>query len=187
MQQLEQNSYVASNYEIAQNGLLESILGGDTDIENRATLGPMIPIRLFQILRLIALGSGMEDMIGSGAPAMVNQSGRSLGQVLGGAVNKNNDKDLDTFIGEIGHLCKQLSIGILVPTKVNMETGEINLRVDECVSCAGVHGVNAPICHFEAGMVGGIIRSFSGRNVRAIETKCNAIGDKTCLIEAKIL
>ena len=187
MNSVVQQDQIVSDYEIAQRVLLDSILTGETDVENRETLGPTIPIRLFQVLRMIALGTGVEDMIGPGASAMVYQSGAHLGRILGHAVNQSKDKDLDAYVGEIGLLCKRLNIGIVVPTKVDLDAGEIGFRVDECVSCAGIHGVNAPICHFEAGMVGGIVGDFSGRSVRATETKCNAIGDKTCAIETKIL
>ena len=177
----------SSDYEIAVRGLLQSILDEKTDVENRATLGANIPIQLFQVLRMIALGTGMEDLVGPGASAMVYQSGANLGRILGHAVNQSKDKDLDNYVEEIASLCKRLSIGIVVPTKVNLDAGEIDFRVDECVSCAGISGVNAPICHFEAGMVGGIVGEFAGRTIKATETKCNAIGDKTCAIEAKIL
>ncbi len=177
----------SSDYEIATRGLLQSILNNDTEVENRMTLGPTIPIRLFQVLRMIALGTGVEDLIGPGASAMVYQSGVNLGRILGTAVNETKDKDLETYVGEIGLLCNRLSIGIVVPTKVDLDSGEINFRVDECVSCAGIHSVNAPICHFEAGMVGGIVGEFVGQNVKATETKCNAIGDKTCAIATKIV
>ncbi|MEE9412581.1 MAG: V4R domain-containing protein [Methylococcales bacterium] len=177
----------SSDYEIATRGLLQSILNDETEVENRMTLGPTIPIRLFQVLRMIALGTGVENLMGPGASAMVYQSGVNLGRIFGTAVNETKDKDLDTYVGEIGLLCKRLSIGIVVPTKVDLNSGEINFRVDECVSCAGIHSVNAPICHFEAGMVGGIVGEFVGQNVKATETKCNAIGDKTCAIATKIL
>ncbi len=176
-----------SDYEIAKRVLLRSILNEETDVENRESLGSMIPIRLFQVLRMIALGAGVEELIGPGASAMVYQSGASLGRILGNAVNESKDKDLDMYVGEIGALCQRLSIGMVVPTRVDLDSGELDFRVDECVSCAGIHGVNAPICHFEAGMVGGIVGEFAGRNVKAIETKCNAIGDKTCAITAQIL
>jgi predicted hydrocarbon binding protein len=176
-----------SDYEIASQIILQSILDDKSSIENRMTLGETVPIQLFQIMRMVALGTGMEGMIGTGASAMVYQSGVNLGRILGSAVNPTKDKDLDTYVGEIGLLCNKLSIGIVVPTKVDLDSGEIDFRVDECVSCAGVHSVSAPICHFEAGMVGGIVGDFLGHNVKATETKCNAIGDKTCAIATKFL
>lgn len=187
MNNIATQDHATSNYEIAQQVLLQSVLDDETSVENRATLGPTIPIRLFQMLRMTALGVGMEDLIGPGASAVVYQSGDNLGRILGNAVNPSNEKDLEAYVDGIGMLCKRLSIGIVVPTKVDLDSGEINFRVDECVSCAGIHGVSAPICHFEAGMVGGIVGEFAGRIVRATETKCNAIGDKTCAIHTKIL
>jgi len=173
-----------SDYDIAQNLLLESILSQEEHIQNRASLGGMVPIRLFQLLRLVALGSNLEDLLGQGAPALVYQSGQSLGQILGKAVHQKTGNDLDAYVGEIGTVCRHLSIGILVPTRVKADKGGFSLRVDECVSCAGIHGVGAPICHFEAGMVGGILRTFANIPFKVRETKCNAVGDKACLIEA---
>jgi hypothetical protein len=176
-----------TDYQIAQEQIFNSIIAGEFDVKNREELGPMVPIRLFQVLRMVAMGAIVEDMIGNGAPALVYHSGQSLGQAIGHIVAEKSNKDLDTYVGKIEQLCRHLSIGLVVPVKVDLSAGVLELRVDECVSCAGVHDVLAPICHFEAGMVGGIVKTFFGRNVRATETKCNAIGDKTCLIKVDLL
>jgi predicted hydrocarbon binding protein len=176
-----------SDYQIAQQQILDGIISGEFDIENRKDLGPLIPIRLFQALRMVALGSNVEDILGQGAPSLVYHSGQSLGLAMGQIAAANIDKDLETYVGKIKLLCRQLSIGLVVPDKVDLSAGVLELRVDECVSCAGIHNVSAPICHFEAGMVGGIVRTFFNRNVKATETKCNALGDKTCLIRVDLL
>lgn len=175
-----------SDYQIAQDKILDSVFKGDFDIENRNNLGPLIPIRLFQILRMVALGANVEEMLGDGAPALVYHSGQGLGQVLGQAVIEQADKNFESYVSQIEQLCKKLSIGLLVPETVDMKAGVFELRVDECVSCAGIDGVTAPICHFEAGMVGGIFKTFFNKNVKAKETKCNALGDDTCLINIKL-
>ncbi len=176
-----------TDYQIAQQQILDGIIGGEFNIENRTDLGPLIPIRLFQVLRMVALGSNVEDILGQGAPSLVYHSGQSLGLTLGHIVAANVDKDLETYVGKIEQLCRKLSIGLVVPDKVDLEAGVLELRVDECVSCAGIHNVSLPICHFEAGMVGGIVKAFFNRNVKATETKCNALGDKTCLIRVDLL
>lgn len=176
-----------TDYQLAQQQILEGILSGEFGIENRNDLGPLIPIRLFQVLRMVALGSNVEDILGQGAPSLVYHSGQSLGSTLGQIVAANVDKDLETYVGKIQQLCRQLCIGLVVPDKVDLSGGLLELRVDECVSCAGIHNVAAPICHFEAGMVGGIVKAFFKRNVKATETKCNALGDKTCLIRVDLL
>lgn len=176
-----------TDYQLAQQQILDGIISGEFGIENRDELGPLIPIRLFQVLRMVALGSNVEDILGQGAPSLVYHSGQNLGLALGHIVAANADKDLDVYVGKIEHLCRQLSIGLVVPDKVDLSAGVLELRVDECVSCAGIHNVSSPICHFEAGMVGGIVKAFFNRNVKATETKCNALGDKTCLIRVDLL
>ena len=176
-----------TDYQLAQQQIFDGIISGEVGIENRKDLGPMIPIRLFQVLRMVALGSNVEDILGQGAPSLVYHSGQNLGLALGHIVVANADKDLETYVGRIEQLCRQLSIGLVVPDKVDLIAGVIELRVDQCVSCAGIHNVSSPICHFEAGMVGGIVKSFFKRNVKATETKCNALGDKTCLIHVDLI
>lgn len=175
-----------SDYQIAQNKILDSVFKGEFEIANRENLGPLIPLRLFQILRMVALGANVEDMLGDGAPALVYHSGQGLGQVLGQAVIEQADKNFEAYVGQIEQLCKKLSIGLLIPETIDIKAGIFEMRVDECVSCAGIDGVSSPICHFEAGMVGGFFKTFFNTNAKAKETKCNALGDDTCLIHIKL-
>ncbi len=175
-----------SDYQIAQKKILNSVLDGEFDIENRTNLGPLIPIRLFQVLRMVALGANVEEMLGDGAPALVYHSGQGLGQVLGQTLIEQADNNFEVYVGKIEQLCKKLSIGLLIPETIDMKAGVFELRVDECVSCAGIDGVTSPICHFEAGMVGGFFKTFFNTNAKAKETKCNALGDDTCLIHIKL-
>lgn len=176
-----------TDYAHAENQLLQSILAGEESIANRETLGPTIPIRLFQTLRLMALGTSMEDMVGGGSRALVYRSGQRLGETLGRAVLPITGRDLNTYLGQVRDVALKLSLGLVVPEKVDLGEGKLVLRVDECVSCAGITQTSAPICHFEAGMVGGLVRAFAGMDARATETRCNAVGDRTCGIEVQIM
>ncbi len=133
------------------------------------------------------MGSSIEAMVGDGARALVYQAGQRVGNALGQAVVEGAEKDLNKYLGLIGKVCLDLSIGLVVMEKMDSARGLLSLRVDECVSCAGLSGATAPICHFEAGMVGGIVRVFVGKDVKASETRCNAVGDKTCGIDVQIL
>jgi predicted hydrocarbon binding protein len=176
-----------SDYDKAGQQLLQSILAGDDHVANRETLGPRVPIQLFQALRLIGLGSSIEQMVGGGARALIYQSGARVGQVLGSAVLPRSGKDLAKYLQLIRDVCLKLTIGQVVLEHESNAEGKLVLRVDECVSCAGISGVAAPICNFEAGLVGGLVKVFVERDVRALETRCNAVGDKTCGIEVRVL
>jgi uncharacterized protein len=176
-----------SDYQLAQRILLRNVLSGESHVQNRETLGPLVPIHLFQALRMIALGSSLENLVGQGARALVFQAGLHTGQILGGAVAPAAGGNLDAFVEEVRKLCIALRIGVVSPTKVRLSHGELSLKVDECVSCAGIQGVSEPLCHFEAGLVGGIVRAFANKNVKAVESKCNAIGDSTCLVDVQFV
>jgi predicted hydrocarbon binding protein len=176
-----------TDYGNAEQTLLRSILSGKKDVANRATLGPMVPIQLFQALRLIGMGSSIEEMVGDGAHALVYQSGKRVGQVLGNAVLPKAGKDLPKYLELMRGVCLQLSIGQLALEKADNSAGILTLKVDECVSCAGISGVKAPICNFEAGLVAGVVKVFTAREVKAVEVKCNAVGDSTCAVDAHIL
>lgn len=177
----------STDYANAEGKLLASILKGDLAVPNRASLGNKVPIQLFQVLRLIALGSSLEEMLGGGARAMVYQSGQRLGVTLGKALMPQAGSDLKKYLALVRDVAQKLSIGLVVAEKVDNSEGRLVLRVDECVSCAGITQAAAPICHFETGMVGGLVKVFVGKDTRASETRCNAVGDKTCGVEVQIL
>jgi predicted hydrocarbon binding protein len=176
-----------SDYDKAGRALLQSIIAGGGEVQNRASLGAKVPIQLFQALRLIGLGSSIERMVGGGARALIYQSGSRVGQVLGELVLPRAGRDLAAYLGLVREVCLTLSIGQVSLEKQDASRDLLTLRVDECVSCAGISGVSAPICHFEAGMVGGLVKIFVGREVRAVETRCNAVGDNTCAIDVTVL
>ncbi len=181
-----------SDYAIASQVLLKSILTG-AEPGNRKTLGPLVPLKLLQVLRLIGLGANVESVVGAGSPALVFQSGLKLGVTLGEVVYGQTGKNLADFLKAVRDLCANLRLGLVVLDKQDSAKGKFTLRVDECVSCAGISGVSAPICHWEAGIVAGLFKQFTSvgaprpRNVKAIETKCNAVGDNTCAIEVEVL
>ena len=184
---------VQSDYAIAEQRLLRSIIQGQKDIANRASLGPTVPIRLFQLMRLIGFGSSVEQMIGPGARrALVYQSGQRLGQILGAEVLPMSGRGIPDYLRHVSELCLALTIGRVILEKADDARGRFTLRVDECVSCAGITGAQAPICDFEAGLVGGLFRTVASTDqkpceVKAIETRCNAVGDNTCAIDVEIL
>ena len=117
---------------------------------------------------------------------MVYRSGQRFGETLGRAIAPTAQNDLKKYLATIHEVGIKLMLGLIIPEKIDLAEGRLVVRVDECVSCAGIAGASAPICHFEAGLVGGIVRAFTGTNARAVETRCNAVGDKTCGVEVNL-
>jgi uncharacterized protein len=133
----------------------------------RPTLGDNAGIALYRLLRLVAL----EDIIGRGAAGTAYLAGKKLGQSLGLA-------KLEDFLA----LCQSLKIGIIkVPV---MNDKRIHVDVYECVTCSGLDTVGRPLCHFEGGLVAGVVEGIVKRRTRAQEVTCiGGMGDKSCGFE----
>ncbi|WP_394824685.1 V4R domain-containing protein [Pendulispora albinea] len=130
----------------------------------RPTLGNDAGVALYRLLRLVAL----EDIMGRGAAGTAYVAGKKLGLSLG-----------LTKLADFLELCKNLKVGVIeVPL-----LGESRIRVDvyECVTCAGLKTVGRPLCHFEGGLIAGVVESILNKRTRAHEVACiGGLGDKMC-------
>src|SRR5262245_4954462 len=130
----------------------------------RPTLGNDAGIALYRLLRLVAL----EDIIGRGAAGTAYLAGKKLGIGLG-------LRKLEDFLD----LCVSLKIGIIkVPV---MTSSRIHVDVYECVTCSGLKTVGRTLCHFEGGLIAGVVESVLKRRTRAQEITCiGGLGHDTC-------
>jgi uncharacterized protein len=130
----------------------------------RPTLGDTAGVALYRLLRLVAL----EDIIGRGAAGTAYLAGKKLGLALG--LHK-----LEDFL----ELCTSLKIGII---KVPVFTAtRIHVDVYECITCAGLETVGRTLCHFEGGLIAGVVETVLKRRTRAQEITCiGGLGHETC-------
>jgi predicted hydrocarbon binding protein len=136
----------------------------------RPELGDTTGVGLYRLLRLVAL----EDIMGPGASAVTYYSGKKLGRELG-----------LTSIDEFLDLCKDLNIGAI---DIPVQTDEhIHVDIYECVTCAGMEPVGRPLCHFEGGLIAGVLENITNKKVNAKEVSCiGGLGDETCGFELEI-
>lgn len=144
-------------------------LAARVDVENamrvvRPTLGDNAGIALYRLLRLVAL----EDIIGRGAAGTAYVAGKKLGNSLGLT-------SLDQFL----ELCASLKIGIIdVPV---LTSTKVHVDVYECVTCSGMETVGRTLCHFEGGLIAGVVESVVKTRAKAREVTCiGGLGDNTC-------
>ncbi|MGB9838657.1 MAG: DUF2507 domain-containing protein [Methanothermobacter sp.] len=132
-------------------------------VAERPSLGTTTDIKLFRILRFMPY-----SIIGEGANGILYKSGKDLGRSMGLKNAEEAVKFLhDNRVGELEIL----------------EENPYRLRVDECLSCAGLPASGKALCHFEGGLLAGILESMSGRPVDLREVKCWGLGDRTCEFE----
>ena len=130
----------------------------------RPSLGNDAGVALYRLLRLVAL----EDIMGRGAAGTAYVAGKKLGLSLG-------LPKLEDFL----ELCKTLKVGVIEVPKLT----DTHIRVDvyECVTCAGLATVGRPLCHFEGGLIAGVVESILKKRTRAHEVTCiGGLGDAAC-------
>ncbi len=137
----------------------------------RPTLGDNAGVALYRLLRLVAL----EEIIGRGAAGTAYVAGKKLGNSLG--LTK-----LDQFL----ELCNSLKIGIIeVPV---LTESRVYVDVYECVTCSGMAAVGRTLCHFEAGLIAGVIETVVKKRAKAREVTCiGGLGHDSCGIEVELI
>ncbi|HKE20300.1 MAG TPA: V4R domain-containing protein [Kofleriaceae bacterium] len=137
----------------------------------RPTLGDNAGVALYRLLRLVAL----EDIIGRGAAGTAYVAGKKLGNSLG--LSK-----LEQFL----ELCNTLKIGIIeVPV---LTESRIHVDVYECVTCSGMRAVGRTLCHFEAGLIAGVVETVVKKRAKAREVTCiGGLGHDTCGVEVELI
>ncbi len=147
----------------------------------RKELGDEIPIIIFRAFRIYS-GEYLKDIVGEkGTVALFQNAGRELGKSLG---EKLKASSLESFLDNVSAFMREEKIGILIVDRANEKGGV--LKIDECITCYGFPNIGSRICHFEAGLIGGIFESFTGKKVKVVETKCNANGEGICEVSIEV-
>lgn len=150
---------------------------GKTD---RPKCGDKIPLLVFRAFRHYS-SDYVEEIMGRGVSVVFQNGGRELGKEVG---NNLLDSDLNKYLGSVVQWVFDTGVGVLKPVEVSEEN--IIVQLDECITCAGMDSIGKRICHFEVGLVAGVVETFLKRKVPAEETKCNANGEGTCEVTVRL-
>lgn len=137
---------------------------------DRETLGPLAPVALFRLVRLVAF----EEILGRGAAGPAYIAGKRLGRALG-------LPNLEAFL----QLCADLKIGTIKVPK--MEDDAMYIDVYECVTCAGMETVGRKLCAFEGGLIAGVVEGVLKRPTTVSEITCiGGLGHASCGFDVQI-
>lgn len=147
----------------------------------RPILGEEIPIVIFRAFRHFS-ANYTNDLIGErGANIIFQNAGRDLGKEVSLLIK---DERLDKYLENVQKFVRDAKIGILIPVEVSYN--HIILQLDECITCAGMPNIGKRICHFEVGFAAGLVESFTGKKVKAFESKCGANGEGICEVTLEL-
>ncbi len=135
------------------------------DIANiaRPKLGNDVPLILFRILRII----GMRNLLGESSGQTLYMMGKSVGNMIGAS-------SLDEFREKI----IELKIG--VPEVEFIEEEHLNVKLYECITCAGFVYTGELFCDMERGIIAGLLEKVYGKKAKSTQTKSWSVGFNYC-------
>lgn len=89
---------------------------------------------------------------------------------------------------DISKFLIKYKIGILdIFQQEETERGiKLDLRVYECIDCAGLPNIGEPVCYFETGLIIGILSELTQKKVDASEIRCWTSGFSFCHFDVEI-
>ena len=148
----------------------------------RPTLGGAEFVRNFRILRMVGLKWNLSSLLGGKASdGVVYSIGVKLGRdLVTGSIIKG--KEAKEFITNFAKLIEGLKVGVVSVVEWKKDFPNI-LKVDECISCAGMLNVGEPVCQYEGGIIAGVMSEYFKGLIIAKEVICWGDGGETCQFE----
>ncbi len=132
----------------------------------RPRLGEEVPLVLFRILRII----GIRQILGESSGATLYMMGKKVGAMVGA-------RDLDDFRLKI----QELKVGI--PEVETIDEDHLNIKLYECITCAGFTYTGEMFCDMESGIIAGLLESIYKKKAKSTQTKSWSVGYNYCEFE----
>ena len=129
----------------------------------RPKLGEEVPLVLFRILRIV----GIRQILGESSGATLYMMGKRVGAMIGA-------KDIDDFRSKI----QELKVGI--PEVETIDEDHLNIKLYECITCAGFPNTGEMFCDMESGIIAGLLEGVYKKKARSTQTKSWSVGYNYC-------
>jgi uncharacterized protein len=150
-----------------ESGSLQALVAG-RKIAIRDRLDDKVPLSLFRAVKAtLALTQDAEKALYEAGEFFAKK-----------CLVKANIKDVQLIIQEIQKTFENLEIGIISPLQIT-PTRWI-LRLEESATAYGTIVRGNMLCHFEAGVIAGIIENSINKKTIVKETNCIGTGHKSC-------
>lgn len=144
----------------------------------RPTISEKASVFWYRSLVHVGMRNFLRNVIGEVVDTYLYQAGRIVGEslVIEGLIERK--KSLPEQFKEIHEKVKSLKIGIV--SFLTSKTNYTQIRVDECISCAGQADIKETTCFWEGGVIAGMLSKLFNAEVETVEYKCWGNGDQTC-------
>jgi len=140
----------------------------------RPTFGNAISLEYFRLVRLMA----WSEIFGAEAPKLSYLAGEKIGRKL-------NIDSVDGLASRL-ELMGLARVVVINSSDTGGKRNRIVIRFKESAVSFGIAFLGEPICHFEAGLLAGILEKIHKRKITVTETKCVAMGHEYCQFESDL-
>jgi predicted hydrocarbon binding protein len=138
--------------------------------EGRGNLGLQVDVEIYRLMQF-SLKEALENDLG---PQKAKELFVKAGRIAGREFTREK---LDTSLSITDFIAR------LHDTLIDIKVGI--LTVSEDLDCSGLSIQNKTVCDFDEGFIEGIFNEYTGRDFRAVEIDCWALGGRTCRFEVK--
>ena len=136
----------------------------------RPIMGEVIPLVVFRAFRHFS-SDYVENIMGRGVNVVFMNGGRELGKEIGANLYQD---DIHEYLGGVIQWVADAKVGVLEP--VELSDSKLVVQLAECITCAGMDSPGTRTCHFEVGLMAGVVEAFVKSKVPAEQTKCGPDG-----------
>lgn len=145
----------------------------------RPNLGSQLNVAVYRLMQYTL----RDVMIKEVGVEKANEIMYNAGYIGGKAFYENMltpQNNLDAFVKELEETFISLKVGIIRFEKVDTETKEFVVVVEEDLDCSGLPVCNEAICTYDEGFIAGILESFSSQKYDVKEVDCWCTGERVC-------
>ncbi len=158
---------------------------GDIEL-GRPNLGPTTRIEVYRLMQYMFRDVLEENFGTQKTDELFYAAGKKAGQEIYRQFCQDA-KELNSFIGILQKLLKDMGIGILRVESADEQKGSFVITVAEDLDCSGLPELDYEICTFDEGFICGLMESFTGKPFKVKEIDCWCTGDRTCRFSANII
>ena len=169
----EKNVLKQKTYNIFSWAGLGDIKGG------REKLGEYMPILFYRLLEYTMLDVLANEYGPDKASELFFKAGHKAGIALAQNTLDLN-KDFDGFVGQLGQFLEDNLLGILKIEEFHREKLSFILTISQDLDCSGLESTGEVVCHYDEGLISGIMEAYTGKKFSVKEVDCWANGNGTC-------
>ncbi|MFA5712897.1 MAG: V4R domain-containing protein [Bacteroidales bacterium] len=157
---------------------------GDINL-GRPNLGEETKVSVYRMMQYSMRGVLAKEFGSERASKLIYDSGYIAG--LNFCKTQLDTKlELNQFLAQLQKRVKEYKIGIVRVEKIELESLEMTLTVEEDLDCSGLNVTNERVCDYDEGFIAGILEFYTNLKFSVKEVDCWSSGGRVCRFKINV-